>query len=92
VNPATTRTFWVEPVVPRPGLVPGTKLRVELDQIVDDRGRGPHVVGEAEVFEGGKLKLSITTVSAAGRAAVGFVADDILDVVLWGSTPIVRLR
>lgn len=91
MNPATTRTFWRDPVgiLPTPKL--GTMLRVELAQRVGDSW-GPHVVGQAEVFEGGKLKLSITTVSQAGRDAVAFLADDILDAELWGSKPVVRLR
>jgi hypothetical protein len=67
-------------------------LRVELAQRVGDRGWGPHVVGEAETFEGGKVKLFITTITEAGRTAVALLADDILDAVIWGSKPVVRLR
>lgn len=91
MNSANTRIFWRDPVGLGPILKPGTKLRVELDQIVDGR-RGPHFCGEAEVYEGNKLKLSLITISEAGRAAIAFLADDILDAQLWGSTPVVRLR
>jgi hypothetical protein len=36
--------------------------------------------------------LSITTITEAGRTAVALLADDILDAVIWGSKPVVRLR
>lgn len=72
-------------------LTPGVRLRVELDQIVDRRP-GPHSVGRAEVLNDGRLALWFTEASEAGRTARALVADDAVDVVLWGTRPTVRLR
>ena len=87
---ASTKVFWATPVNPRP-LEPGTMLRVELDQYVDDRGKGPHPVGHAEVGKDGVLKLALIELTKAGRDAAAMLAEGITDVVLHGSKPVVRL-
>jgi hypothetical protein len=95
MNPANNRVFWETPVNPRP-LEVGTMLKVELYQAVADLSGHygelrPHVVGQAEVVKDGTLKLSLSTISAAGREAAALLEDGVVDVVLWGSQPVIRL-
>jgi hypothetical protein len=85
-----TQRFMAEPLGAE-RLTPGVTLRVELDQSVDRRP-GPYLVGRAEVLQDGRLAIWLTEASEAGRTARGLLADDVLDVVLWGSRPVVRLR
>ncbi len=89
-GPLLGETILVRPSGPPRGLTPGIKLRLEIDQIIDRRP-GPHRAGRAEVLEDGRLALSFVD-TEAGRTARALVADDILDVVLWGPRPTVRLR
>jgi hypothetical protein len=87
----------LRPLNPR-RLTPGVRLRVELDQIVEEPGPfgrrrpGPHRVGRAEVLDDGRLAVWITGASEAGRMAQALLAEEMVDVWLWGSRPTVRLR
>lgn len=67
-----------------------------MDHNVQDRfGRnrpGPHSVGRAEVLANGRLAIWVSEHSDAGRTARALLADDILDVVLMGPEPTVRLQ
>jgi hypothetical protein len=74
-------------------LVPGHRHRLVLEQVVEDGvGRwrnGPHTIGWVERSSGGvRIKLVPT---AAGRTARALLAEDLLDVVLSGYPPVVRL-
>ena len=82
------RIIWVRPKGQAPRA--GTTLRVVLEQNVG--GRQLHKVGEAEIFEGGRVLLKITQASLAGRVAGELIAEEMLDAVFWGSSPTIRLR
>jgi hypothetical protein len=74
----------------------GTLLGVMLDQNVMDRfGRnhpGPHSAGRCEVLADGRLALSLTRYSEAGRTARGLLDIDALDVTVEGDPLVVWLR
>jgi hypothetical protein len=81
-------TIWVRPKGPQAPR-PGTKLRVQLEQNVHSRQL--HNVGSAEIHEGGRALLKLTSLEA-GRVAAELLREDCLDVVFWGSQPTLRLR
>jgi hypothetical protein len=83
-----TQTVWVRPKGPQAPR-PGTKLRVQLEQNV--HGRPLHNVGSAEIHEGGRALLKLTS-SEAGRVAVELLREGCLDAAFWGSKPTLRLR
>jgi hypothetical protein len=66
---------------------------VKLEQTIlgmDGRSeQGPHLVGRAEVLPDRRLRIRIPNTNA-GRHAIGFLQDDLLDVVLEEGS--VRLR
>ena len=86
-----TQTVWVRPKGPAPP--PGTKLRVQLAQNVDGRphGRWLHTVGEATIYRGGAALLKLID-TEAGRVAAEMVREDMIDALIWGSKPTLRLR
>jgi hypothetical protein len=51
-----------------------------------------HRVGEATVYRGGSVLLRLTEASPAGRTAVEWLQEGLLDVSYWGSAPSIRLR
>ena len=71
-------------------LTVGKRLRVELDQIIDRRP-GPHHCGIAEVWADGRLGMWISG-SDAGQTAKGLLELDVLEAVLVGPEPAVRLQ
>ena len=88
-------------VDPRPSpwgrrVAPGRLLLVQLEEDVSDHvGRnwpGPHSVGRAEVLPDGRLALALIEATRAGQWAKALLEDDLLDVVFFGSQPVVRLR
>lgn len=83
-----TQTVWVRPKGPR-APPPGTEVRIQLEQNLG--GRPLHLVGVAELFEGGRALLKLTD-TEAGRVAAELLREDCLDAVFWGSKPTLRLR
>jgi hypothetical protein len=71
----------------------GTLLGVMLDQNVMDRfgsnHPSPHLAGRCEVLADGRLALSLTRYSEAGRTARGLLDIDALDVTVEGDPPVV---
>ena len=56
------------------------------------KAAGPHSVGQAEVLQDGRLALWLAETTEPGRTARALLADDILDMVLVGSEPTIRLQ
>jgi hypothetical protein len=86
-----TTTIWVHPKGPAPRF--GTTIRVQLAQ---DMGDGPHrrslhAVGSATVYMGGAVLVRLVD-TEAGRTAAELLREDMIDAVIWGTTPTLRLR
>jgi hypothetical protein len=72
--------MWITPSEPLP-LRPGVTLPLVLEQEVSDglrRHPGPHRVGTAESYEGGRLLLKVLD-TEAGQVAEAMIEEQLLD-------------